>query len=171
MSPQCRMTGENTVGTIFPQIPSILNLFSSPEKRQCPLIIIEPQRCSWALNILGTCFSLGLLKSTPWLDWTGLNCVLSVQSIFRWRSNSANPGQPSVSISADSSLLVALLCTWHWNRNVFLFESADILMLNFQFLLPMTGDFLYSYLSVAQKYPCLFLLFQLSVLFINRCTL
>ncbi len=44
----------------------------------------------------------------------------------------------------------SLLCTWHQNRNLFLFKSAQILMLPIN--LPITGDFLYSYLTVTQGY-------------------
>ncbi len=42
-------------------------------------------------------------------------------------------------------------------------------MLSFQFLLPTTGDLLYSYLPVVQRDLCLFLLFQLSV-WLNHCS-
>ncbi len=50
----------------------------------------------------------------------------------------------------NSSLLKVSFCTWHWNRIQFLLKSAQILILSFQFLLLLTGDFLsYSDLQYA----------------------
>lgn len=48
-----------------------------------------------------------------------------------------------------------------FSSHLFPFKSAQILMLSFQFLSLMTGDFLYcSYLPVVQRLPLLFLPFQ-----------
>ncbi len=73
----------------------------------------------------------------------------------------------------NSSLLQALLSSLHWNRNLFLFKSAQILMQSSQFILPTTGDFFYSYLTVAQRDLCLFLPFQLLLFwkkkYIQKC--
>lgn len=73
--------------------------------------------------------------------------------------------QPSTCAQATQLLTPAFY------RQYFTFETETgicsclslILMLIFQCLSPMTGEFLYSYLTGALKYLCLLLTFQLSV--------
>lgn len=68
----------------------------------------------------------------------------------------------------NSSLLQASLCIWCWKRNLISFKSAQILMLRFQFLSPVTDDFIYL-IQLLLRYLCIFLPFKLSV-WLNHST-